>query len=283
MNALPPHLLARAVAEALQEDIGPGDVTTAAIVPDGLAARGEILSRGSIVVAGLEAAAATFRQLDPACRVDLASSDGEKVGPGGMLLSVEGSARALLSGERTALNFLGRLCGIATLTNAFVRAAGSSGTVISDTRKTTPGLRALEKHAVAAGGGTNHRLGLWDALLIKDNHVDLAGGVAHAIALARAEATRPGPVEVEIRDLAELEEALRAGAEAVLLDNFSASDLREAAARARGRTLVEVSGGVKLDQVAGIAALGVSRISVGALTHSAPSADLTMRISRMTT
>jgi nicotinate-nucleotide pyrophosphorylase (carboxylating) len=283
MTTLPPNLLARLVTEALQEDLGPGDVTTGAIVPAGTRARGEILTRGPIVVAGLDAAAATFRQLDPECRVLLASADGQRIEPGGHLLSVEGSARALLSGERTALNFLGRLSGIATLTRAFVQAAAGSGTVITDTRKTTPGLRALEKHAVASGGGTNHRLGLWDALLIKDNHVDLAGGVGRAVALARQAAPGTAAIEVEVRNLAELDEALSAGASMVLLDNFGEADLRAAAAKARGRCLVEVSGGVRLEQVKAIAALGVSRISVGALTHSAPTADLTMRISRMTT
>jgi nicotinate-nucleotide pyrophosphorylase (carboxylating) len=280
MTRVPLHLLARLVAEALQEDLGPGDVTTSSIVPGDWRAAGRIRTRGAIVVSGIDAALATFRRLDPGLRVMSAVADGSRVAPGGLLLEVEGPAAALLSGERTALNFLGRLCGIATLTRTFVDAAAPHPAAIADTRKTTPGLRLLEKRAVTAGGGTNHRFGLWDALLIKDNHVDLAGGITAAI--ARARQGSPGrPVEVEVRSAAELEEALTAGVEAVLLDNFGRADLAAAVRRVAGRALVEVSGGVKAEDVREIAALGVDRISVGALTHSAPAADLTMEIERM--
>ncbi|MBI3451059.1 MAG: carboxylating nicotinate-nucleotide diphosphorylase [Acidobacteria bacterium] len=282
MEPVPRHLLARHVAEALLEDVGPGDVTTESIVPEGLRALGEIRFRGGAVVAGVEAAAMVFRALDATCRITRHAPDGTRVTARGLILSVEGPARAILTGERAALNFLGRLSGIATLTAAFVeRAAGRAA--IADTRKTTPGFRLLEKHAVAAGGGTNHRSGLWDAILIKDNHVDLAAGVAAAIAAARRGTAGARPIEIEVRSLEEVDQALAAGADALLLDNFEAPALEEAVARARGRAFLEVSGGVTLANVAAIAELGVDRISIGALTHSASAADLTMRISRMTT
>lgn len=274
---LPAHLLARVVAEALREDLGPGDVTTQAVVPAALRGTGEILARDRTIVAGIDAAAMAFRLLDPEAVLETDTADGREVRAGGRILSITGRAGALLTAERTALNFLGRLCGIATLTRRYVEAALPHHPAIADTRKTTPTLRLLEKHAVAAGGGANHRMGLWDAILIKDNHVDLAGGVRAAIERARAGA--PGmAVEIEVRDHAELEQALEAGAEAVLLDNFDHADLAGAVARARGRALIEVSGGVTLERIPALAALGVDRISIGGLTHSAPAADLTMRI-----
>jgi len=280
---VPRNLLAALVREALQEDLGPGDVTTGPIVPADCRARARVLTRGRIVVAGIEPAVMAFREIDPGCVVRVVAGDGARVEPGGAILEISGAARALLMAERTALNFLGRLSGIATLTSAFVEAAGPGTAVVTDTRKTTPGLRALEKHAVLCGGGSNHRFGLFDAVLIKDNHVDLAGGVGPAVDLARRGNGRTLPVEVEVRSLAELREALAAGADAVLLDNMEVRERNEAIAIARGRALVEVSGGVRLDTIGEIAASGVDRISVGALTHSAPSADLTMRMTKEST
>jgi len=226
----------------------------------------------------MDAAILTFRSLDARAAVLSAARDGDLLDAGDRLLEIAGGARAILSAERTALNFLGRLCGIATLTRRFVEASAPHRAVVADTRKTTPTLRPLEKYAVAVGGGGNHRMGLYDAVLIKDNHVDLAGGIAPALARAREALGGRLPVEIEVRDVRELAEAIEAGADAVLLDNFAPVDLPGAVALARGRTLIEVSGGVRLENVAEIAALGVDRISIGALTHSAPSADLTMRI-----
>ena len=278
MRKVQPHLLARIVVEALAEDLGPGDATSEAIVPTDLQARGEIRSRNPVVAAGVDVAVRTFRALDEQVQVVEAANDGDLIPAGGSLLAVVGKARALLSAERTALNFLGRLSGIATLTRRFVEAAAPHRPAIADTRKTTPGLRLLEKCAVTAGGGVNHRLGLWDAILIKDNHIDLAGGVKAALGSARACNPAGLRIEVEVRSLVELEEALEAGADEVLLDNFPLDDLAVAVEKSRGRAVVEVSGGVTLESIPRIAALGVDRISIGALTHSAPAADLTMRI-----
>jgi len=272
-------VLARIVDEALLEDLGPGDVTTDSIVPGETLGTAEIRARESVVAAGAEAAALVFRRLDPGV-LATGAEDGARIEPGGLVMEIKGRARALLTGERTALNLLGRLCGIATMTRRYVdaaRAGASRPPEIADTRKTTPGLRLLEKGAVAAGGGVNHRFGLWDAVLIKDNHVDLAGGIREAIRRAR-EGAGARPIEVEVRSLAELSEALEARAEMVLLDNFTPEALSEAAGLARGRAKIEVSGGVTLEKIPAIAALGVDRISVGALTHSVACADLTMRI-----
>jgi len=275
--ALPPHLLARLVAEALHEDLGPGDLTTRSIVPEGMEGAAVIRTRAPVVVAGAGIAILVFRRLDPELVVCARAEEGASLPAGASVLELRGRARALLSGERTALNLLGRLSGIATLTRRFIEAAAPHRPEISDTRKTTPTLRVVEKYAVAAAGGVNHRFGLWDAILIKDNHVDLAGGVRQAIERARAGAEGM-QVEVEVRDLRELREALQAGADAVLLDNFPPASLAEAVNLARGKAKLEVSGGVTLETIPSIAALGVDRISIGALTHSAASADLTMRI-----
>jgi nicotinate-nucleotide pyrophosphorylase (carboxylating) len=278
MRPVPPHVLTRIVAESLMEDLGPGDVTARFVVEEAAMARAEILARAPMVIAGLDAALLAFRLLDADLEVFFLSSDGEKAGDGDRLLEVGGRARALLSAERTALNFLGRLSGIASLTRRCVEAASPHPVAISDTRKTTPGLRILEKYAVAVGGGSNHRFGLWDAILIKDNHVDLAGGVGAAVSRARERTEGSLPVEVEVRSLEELEEAIDAGTDGVLLDNFSLEDLELAVKKARGRALIEISGGVRLDSIPSLAALGVDRISIGAITHSAPAADLTMRM-----
>jgi len=276
MRTLDPDLYRDLVRRALEEDVGAGDVTTDAIVPPETRGRGVFLAKAACVVAGLDVAAEAFRQLEPDVRVVRRRLDGERCEPGDRIAEVTGSARTLLVGERTALNFLQRLSGIATLARRFVDATGGRITVL-DTRKTTPTLRALEKYAVKAGGATNHRAGLFDAILIKDNHVAIAGGVARAVAAARAH--RPGlPIEVEAQTLAQVDEALRAGAETILVDNMSTADIREAVARAAGRAKIEISGGVTLERISELAATGAQYVSAGALTHSAPAVDISFEI-----
>jgi nicotinate-nucleotide pyrophosphorylase (carboxylating) len=276
MRTLDPDLYRDLVRRALEEDVGAGDVTTDAIVPPETRGRGVFLAKAACVVAGLDVAAEAFRQLEPDVRVVRRRLDGERCEPGDRIAEVTGSARTLLVGERTALNFLQRLSGIATLARRFVDATGGRITVL-DTRKTTPTLRALEKYAVKAGGATNHRAGLFDAILIKDNHVAIAGGVARAVAAARAH--RPGlPIEVEAQTLAQVDEALRAGAETILVDNMSTADIREAVARAAARAKIEISGGVTLERIPELAATGAQYVSAGALTHSAPAVDISFEI-----
>jgi nicotinate-nucleotide pyrophosphorylase (carboxylating) len=262
------------VDRALAEDIGPGDVTTRATVPDGVRARARITQKQPGVLFGLDAAEAVFRRLDPEARVTRLAAEGEWR-DGGPVLEVEGAAGALLTAERTALNFLQRLSGVATQAARYARAVEGTGARVLDTRKTTPGLRALEKAAVAAGGGTNHRAGLYDAILIKENHAATAGGVAAAITAARR-AAPDLPVQVECRNLAEVDEALRAGAPRLLLDNMTPAQLRDVVALVDGRAELEASGGVTLETVREIAASGVHFVSVGALTHSAPALDLSL-------
>jgi nicotinate-nucleotide pyrophosphorylase (carboxylating) len=271
---LPPHLVARAVAAALQEDLGAaGDITTDSIVP--LEAQGEaaIVARQTGVVAGLDLAEAAFRELDPDVRFERVVEDGGKVAAGGTIAQISGRTRALLTAERTALNFLGRLSGIATLTAAFVRAVDGTGARIACTRKTTPGLRALEKEAVRAGGGINHRFGLYDAVLVKDNHIAAAGGIAKALERLGARKGHAVKVEVEVDSLEQLEEALRFPIDAVLLDNMDAATLKQAVKLVAGRVMTEASGGVTLENVREIASTGVDLISVGALTHSPQNLD----------
>jgi nicotinate-nucleotide pyrophosphorylase (carboxylating) len=264
------------VRRALEEDIGRGDATTAALISTEQRARGVILAKSPLVVAGLEVAAETFRQLDPKVVVEVLWGDGARVGANEPIAFVTGHARALLTAERTALNFLQRLCGIATLTAKFVDAAAGRITVL-DTRKTTPGMRELEKYAVRCGGGTNHRQRLDDGILIKDNHKRLAGGVRRAAGLAlRGEGTLP--VEVEVENLAELDEVLLVGVPRVLLDNFTTHDIREAVKRVGGRAKIEISGGVTLDRIPELATTGADFVSIGALTHSAPAADLSFEL-----
>jgi nicotinate-nucleotide pyrophosphorylase (carboxylating) len=271
--------LAAIVARALAEDVGPGDITSRATVAAGARSGAALIQKQGGVLFGLDAARETFAQAG-AERFEALMVEGQwRDDLPAILARVAGPARALLAGERVALNLLGHLSGVATLTARFVRAVEGSGARILDTRKTTPGLRALEKAAVVAGGGTNHRLGLFDAFLIKENHAALAGGVGEAV--RRARRADPGrPVEVECRDLDEVREALAAGAARLLLDNMDPAGLREAVGVARasagGEVSLEASGGVTLDNVAEIAASGVDDISVGALTHSAPALDLSM-------
>jgi nicotinate-nucleotide pyrophosphorylase (carboxylating) len=266
------------VERALVEDVRSGDVTTEATVPAQARARARITQKAPGVIFGLDVAEAVFRSLDPDIEIARRTAEGEwrEDGP---VLELEGRARALLTGERTALNFLQRLSGVATLTARCVQAVEGTGVRILDTRKTTPGLRDLEKAAVAAGGGTNHRAGLYDAILIKENHAALAGGIAEAI--RKAHQAAPGlPLEVECRNLAEVDEALSAG-EAItgfriLLDNMTPAQLTEAVQRVAGRAELEASGGVTLQTLREIAQTGVDFISVGALTHSAPALDLSL-------
>ena len=265
----------KAVAEALAEDLGlGGDVTTQATVPAGTRASGVIAARKAGTVAGVQFAQAAFKTLDPFTRFDVVVADGETVAAGGIIARVSGDARALLTGERTALNFLGHLSGIATLTARYVEAVAGTNARIIDTRKTTPGLRALEKFAVRCGGGVNHRFGLFDAVLIKDNHIVAAGGVGAALERARARTGHMVKVEIEVANLDEVDEALQLDPDALLLDNMDLPALRAAVKEVAGRVITEASGGVSLDSVRAIAETGVDLISVGALTHSAPVLDI---------
>ncbi len=269
------------VARALAEDVGDGDVTTAATVPETARARALIRQKAPGVIYGLDVAVEVFCVLDPSMGAERLVSEGEWREDGGPVLGLEGSARAILTGERTALNLLQRLSGVATMAARCVRAVSETGATILDTRKTTPGLRALEKAAVAAGGATNHRFGLFDAILIKENHSALAGGVGEAVRRARTEAPDL-PLEVECRTLAEVDEALAAGAPSILLDNMSLDELLEAVEHVAGRAKLEASGGVTLETLREVASTGVDFVSVGALTHSAPALDLSLLLEPMT-
>jgi nicotinate-nucleotide pyrophosphorylase (carboxylating) len=265
-----------AVRRALAEDLGWGDVTTEAVVPPTLRAHGVILAKAACVIAGLDVAAEAFRQLDPGVVFERRAQDGDRCEPGTVVADVRGTAAAMLTAERTALNFLQRLSGIATLTRRYVDAAGGRITIL-DTRKTTPTLRALEKYAVRAGGGTNHRGALDDGILIKDNHIRFAGGVGQA--LRRMQSTRQEmPVEIEAQSLDQVDAAVSSGADIILLDNLTLDDVREAVRRIGGRAKVEVSGGVSLDRIPELAGTGADYVSVGALTHSAPAVDLSFEL-----
>jgi nicotinate-nucleotide pyrophosphorylase (carboxylating) len=276
LEPLDPGLYREIVRRALAEDFGWGDVTTETIIDRGQAARGVILAKSPCVVAGLDIASEAFRQMDPAVMVSVHHRDGERCDPGAIVAEYRGSASAMLTAERTALNFLQRLTGIATLTRAFVDAAAGR-IIVLDTRKTTPLLRALEKYAVRAGGASNHRSGLDDGILIKDNHIRLAGGVGAAVTRMR-KANREMPTEVEAQTVAQVDEALQAGADIVLFDNMSTSDIAESVKRCRGRAKTEISGGVSLARMPELAATGADFVSIGALTHSAPAADLSFEI-----
>jgi nicotinate-nucleotide pyrophosphorylase (carboxylating) len=281
MNGAPPELrlpssvVEKAVAESLAEDLGlSGDITTVATVPAGTHASGVIAARKSGTIAGMQLAKEAFKTLDPFAEFETIVADGGKVEAGGVIARVSGDARALLTAERTALNFLGHLSGIATLTARYVAAVEGTRARIIDTRKTTPGLRALQKFAVRCGGGVNHRFGLFDAVLIKDNHIIAAGGIGAALERARAHAGHMVKVEIEVTNLDEVDEALQLDPDALLLDNMPLSTLKAAVAEVAGRVLTEASGGVNLDTVRAIAETGVDLISVGALTHSAPVLDI---------
>jgi len=290
---------------ALDEDLGAGDATTAAVVPLKTAARAHILTRQTLVCAGLPIAERVFRALDPEIEVSCPHNDGSFVEPGAEIVKMKGNARAILTGERTALNFLAHLCGIATVTRRFVEQLAGTKTRIRDTRKTTPGLRALEKYAVKTGGGSNHRIGLYDAILLKENHIALAGGIkaaldkAHTFVSPKAPAPRaasaydaagldpevvgpgPLPVQIEVRDQKELLEALGAGAEAVLLDNMTPERAGECVKIARGiraGCVIEISGGITLENARHYAEAGADFLSSGMLTHSAPAANLSLLV-----
>jgi nicotinate-nucleotide pyrophosphorylase (carboxylating) len=269
------------VRRALAEDVGRGDVTTEATIPAGTQARARIVARVGGVIAGLPVAALVFQSLDTAVRFEALVDDGAHVEPGTALARIEGDARAILTGERTSLNFLGRLSGVATLSARCVAAVAGTNARIVDTRKTTPGLRTLEKYAVRLGGAHNHRAGLDDGILIKDNHIAAAGGVAPAIERARAYASHLLRVEVECEDEAQVAEAVGAGAEVILLDNMPPERLRANVAWIRERaprTIIEASGGIGVDpeRLAEVAATDVDLISLGALTHSAPNLDVSL-------
>ncbi len=275
IEPLPVLLVEPVVRAALIEDLGrAGDITTMAVVPPDAAFHGAVVARQPGVVAGIETAAIAFRLVDPGLRITVVRPDGAAVGPGDAVLRVEGSARAVITAERVALNFLCHLSGIATATAGLVAAARPHAARITCTRKTTPGLRALEKHAVRAGGGVSHRFGLDDGVLIKDNHIAVAGGVAEAVRRARGAVGHMVKVEVEVDDLDQLAAAMAEGPDAVLLDNMPPEMLRQAVRIIAGRAVSEASGRVTVATVAAIAATGVDIISAGWITHSAPALDL---------
>jgi nicotinate-nucleotide pyrophosphorylase (carboxylating) len=276
LEPLDPGMYRELVRRALAEDFGWGDVTTEAIIDREQKARGVIVAKSTCVLAGVEIAAEAFRQLDPAAQITINRNDGQRCEGGTEVAEIRGQASALLTAERTALNFIQRLSGIATLTRQFVDVADGRITVL-DTRKTTPILRALEKYAVRAGGGVNHRSGLDDGILIKDNHIRLAGSVGVAVTTMRKK-NRDMPTEVEAQSLAQVDEALAADADIVLLDNLSTEEIIEAVKRCRGRAKTEISGGVTLQRMRELAATGADYVSVGALTHSAPAVDLSFEL-----
>jgi nicotinate-nucleotide pyrophosphorylase (carboxylating) len=272
------------VGLALAEDLDQrGDVTSFATLPDTLVIRGQIVAKAEGVIAGLPAVIETYRQVDSGVQVQPRLTDGEPVQPGTPVCDVVGPGRAVLTGERTALNFLQRMSGVATQTNRFVQAVAGTGAVILDTRKTTPGFRHLEKYAVRMGGGQNHRIGLYDQVMIKDNHIDACGSITAAVESVRKEFTRSSeiPIVVEVRNFAELHEALLLNVHRILLDNMSDDEMRQAVEITAGRTPLEASGNMSLARVRAVAETGVNFISVGALTHSAPALDLSMRLNRV--
>jgi nicotinate-nucleotide pyrophosphorylase (carboxylating) len=277
---LSPLVIGEAVQRALEEDLGrAGDITSIATIPETTQAHAILIARQAGVIAGLPLAVATFQKLSPDINIEAHFRDGGAVATGVHVLTISGPARAVLAGERTALNFVGRLSGIATLTAAYVRHTAGTKLRICCTRKTTPGLRALEKYAVRCGGGFNHRFGLDDAILIKDNHIAVAGGITPVLKRARAHAGHLVKIEIEVDTLAQLREVLDTGlADVVLLDNMDIADLTEAVKLAKGRVVLEASGGVTQDTIAKIAATGVDYASSGALTHSAPNFDVALDI-----
>jgi len=273
---LAPDVYRDLVRRALEEDLGSGDITTSATVPAGATGTARLLAKSPCVLAGLPIAGEVFRQVDERVRLEPLRSDGDACVPGDVVAMVDGPAAALMIGERTALNFLQHLSGIATRTRDFVEAAGGR-LIVLDTRKTIPTLRLLAKYAVRCGGGTNHRAGLHDGVLIKDNHIRLAGGIQAAVDRVRAAGTRL-PIEVETQSMDEVDQAIAAGADVIMLDNMTDADVRQAVGRIAGRARVEISGGVTLERMPQIGALGADTVSVGALTHSAPAADLSLEI-----
>ena len=274
MTPLDPALYRDLVRRAIAEDLGAGDITTEAIVPNDVRARGVLLAKSSCVLAGLDVAREVFHQIDASTVFECQKSDGDACAAGETCGRVAGPAASLLAAERTALNFLQHMSGIATLTRRFVDASAGRVTIL-DTRKSVPTLRGLAKYAVRCGGGTNHRVGLHDGVLIKDNHIRVAGGIVEAV--RRARTRRPGvPIEVETQSLTDVDDALQANADVIMLDNLSDTLVRHAIARIGGRARVEISGGITLERVPVLATFGADCVSVGALTHSAPAADLSL-------
>ncbi len=275
MTNLPAFMIEDAVKRALAEDLGDaGDITSAACIPANSESRATLSSRRSGVIAGIDLALAAFRLVDRDIDIKVQNGDGAHVDDGDAVMRIEGPSRGILTAERVALNFLGRLSGVATQTALYVNAVAGTRAKIVCTRKTTPGLRAFEKYAVRCGGGANHRFGLYDAVMIKDNHIIAAGGVAEAMRAAKEAVGHMTSIEIEVETLEQMEEALEHGARIVLLDNMTLDDLRLAVALNKGRAVLEASGGVTLDSVRAIALTGVDVISSGAITHSAPCLDL---------
>jgi len=267
------------VRRALAEDLGPGDLTTDAIVPPDRTASAEMIAKEDFVLAGMDVVREVFRQVDPALHLESHFPDGSRIVRGSSLAMIEGAAASILKGERVSLNFLQHLSGVATITAAFVEKVRGLSVSILETRKTLPGLRALEKYAVRMGGGTNHRMGLYDAVLIKDNHIAVGGGIIAAVGKVRKGRPDIHPIEVEVTDLKEVREALEAAADILLLDNMDPDTLRAAVEMVRGRALTEASGNITLANVRAVAETGVDRISVGALTHSVKAVDISLKIS----
>jgi nicotinate-nucleotide pyrophosphorylase (carboxylating) len=276
---LPSQLVEDAVRAALAEDLGgAGDITTAATIPEDATATALLVARKPGVLAVTPLARAAFRALDPGIRITVEKNDGDRIDMGTVVARIEGRAHAILSAERVALNYLCHLSGIATATSKLVDAVAGTRARICDTRKTTPGLRLFEKYAVRCGGGANHRLGLYDAVLIKDNHIAVAGGVGAAIRAARAAGRESVKVEVEVDDLAQIDEALSAGPDIIMLDNMDPARMRQAVAKIAGHALIEASGNVMLETVRAIAETGVDLISSGWITHSAPALDIALDV-----
>lgn len=272
--------LDRVILQALEEDLGSGDLTTDGIIDPEVKGTAILETREPIVLAGLNVFRRTFNLLDHNMEYEIFYEDGRQVSKDEIICKITGSMQAILKGERTALNFLQRMSGIATLTSRYVTAAGNEKVKILDTRKTVPGLRLLDKYAVRMGGGFNHRIGLYDGILIKDNHIAAAGSIEEAVKSAIKNAPHTIKVEVEVEDLSGLEDAIRAGADVVLLDNMSIDEMKKAVELAQGRVLVEASGGITIENIKEIAATGVDMISVGALTHSVRAVDLSLEIER---
>jgi len=274
------QLLKRIIDLAIDEDIGAGDITTDNLVTPDMHGKGIIIAKEQLVIAGLDVAKEVFLRFDPDIVFEPEYKDSDIIEEGKIVINIEGKLSALLKGERTALNFLQRLSGIATNVRSFVNELGNSSVRLVDTRKTTPGLRILEKHAVMAGGARNHRTGLYDGVLIKDNHIAVCGGINNAVERVRKKISHLVKIEVEVSNLAEVTEALDAGADVIMLDNMDIQQIKDATGLIKGRALVEVSGMVKKDVLKKLAGTGVDIISVGALTHAARSVDLSMRISQ---
>ncbi len=263
---------------ALKEDLGPGDITTSAIIDPSIKGKARLLAKEEIILAGVEVFSSVFSLLDTEIVVEYNYHDEDVVPKGDHICIVKGSMKGILSGERTALNFLQHLSGIATLTRRYVEKIDPSQVRVIDTRKTTPGLRMLEKYAVRMGGGFNHRFGLFDGILIKDNHIAVAGSISEALAKIKGRVPHTLKIEVEVDDIKGVKEAIRAGADAILLDNMSLEEIREAVSIAGGRVLLEASGGVTLESIEGISQTGINLISVGAITHSARSVDISLEV-----